>query len=222
MPTKRKRGRTVFGLGVAKVGNVRHDRLLVDARVGELLGREQARDAQPLVSKRHAAIEITRLVRRIKRSMIRAEARRDRIHERAERLAVVPICEAPSSEHVSSGAGTPVAAHRRTFGKALDVVLGDLALYPLEQVILDRCLVAGLATRGDLVPNDERPDETENQLEVAVVDIRVANVDELDALAAHKIERDLRVLVLLVRHARVLVVAADLLGRQHLEQIDEV
>lgn len=52
-----------------------------------------------------------------------------------------------------------------TCGKVLDVVFGDLGSDPPQEIVLGR---AAVLTLGDVISQDQGPDQTEDKLEVAV------------------------------------------------------
>lgn len=73
----------------------------------------------------------------------------------------------------------------------------------------------------DLVAQNERPDETQDELGAAVGDIVIADVDSLDALSLDEVHCNLSVLKLLGRNSWVLVVSAKRLATDDLQQVDQ-
>ena len=93
------------------------------------------------------------------------------------------------------------------------VALAEL-LGPVEQLGL-------IATKlVDLVPQDERPRQPEDELLVAPLDVLRPDVHELDRLGLELREEGVVVLELREARRRLLVVAAARRVREHLEQLD--
>lgn len=109
----------------------------------------------------------------------------------------------------------------------MDRQIRDALLDPIEQSLLGCLLVVGRAAvgvphgHGDRVVQDQQPDETQDQLQLAVDDICGVNVDDFDALALEELHGDRDVLQLLGAEGRADVVFAHLLLRQDLDEGDK-
>jgi hypothetical protein len=66
--------------------------------------------------------------------------------------------------------------------EAGDVVLGNLGANPVEELLLGRGLAIAVAVLANLVVQNERPDEAENDARVGRVNVLGADVDQFDFL----------------------------------------
>jgi hypothetical protein len=146
-------------IDVAEVGDVGHHRLLVDARVREVGAVDHGRHAPGVVREIDAVLVVLGAVGRIETLVAGREAGAERVDERVERAAIVPVLL-----------------------EAGDVVLGNLGANPVEQLLLGRSLAVAVAILTNLIVKNQRPDEAENDARVGRVNVLGADVDQFDFL----------------------------------------
>lgn len=164
----------------------------------------------------------------------------NRTDEGADRPPIVPICTDSESsswtnKHQSSSLFLCLEQRTQTFRKVLDIVLGNFRAHPLQEGILGR-VVLHLADL-NVVSQDKRPDQAEDQFRLTIHDILGAcvqalkiyiwrrgkktkgerkererekhtDIDQFDALILEEFERHTDVFELLLDDARVAVVPA--------------
>ena len=105
--------------------------------------------------------------------------------------------------------------HRILVGR----VGSNLAANPLEKLIL---VIGIVIAERDLVLENQRPDEAQNAVGVAFVDVFGSDVDEHNAFALDKVEHNGQILNLGHTDTRLGIVLAHSLGMgQNLQQIDQ-
>lgn len=147
------------GIDVAKVGDVGHDGLLVDARIGEVGAVDDLGHAPGVGGEVDAVLIVLGGVGRIEALVAGRETGAERVDECVERATVVPVLL-----------------------EAGDVVLGNLGANPVEELLLGRGLAIAVAVLANLVVQNERPDEAENDARVGRVNVLGADVDQFDFL----------------------------------------
>jgi hypothetical protein len=122
-------------------------------------------------------------------------------------------------EALEGGAVLPVG------GEVVDVLALRIerAVAPVEEVLLDSVLaVVLLLDLLDLEAQNQRPDQTENQLLLLLEHVLGRDVHELDLLVAQKLERKVQILHFLHFHLHALLrLGLDVLARQDLEQVEQ-
>eukprot|EP00053_Salpingoeca_punica_P008359 m.75219 g.75219 ORF g.75219 m.75219 type:complete len:466 (-) comp14566_c0_seq1:40-1437(-) len=198
-------------LGVLEVRDVHHHTLVIDVRVGEVLAIEKTRDVEKVARLADTFGVVCDAVLGLHLLRVGHQLRlaTDGVAEGAEDAAAVPV-----RGEVGHGLG-PGRQHRvdpleeEVLGVDLGRALG---------LVRSRCLEVD----EHLVVVDDRPEETENELGVAVVNVARTNVDERQAVLLGKLDGIGEVLQAVRLHAGVLVVLAHRLARADLEQLDEV
>ena len=159
-----------------------HKRLLIKLRVGQLLRLIQNRDAHHLIRLSHGeckVVDTLLLGRNAERGMLSAQRR---VAVGTDDLRILRQCV---NESLQSLAVIPLLA-----GEALDGVVGDLFLDPIQELL--GLFVQRAPTK--MIVRHDGEQQGGNQLRVPLDHIHVADVNQPDAFPLDEVKRLLRVL----------------------------
>merc|ERR1712137_1464343 len=194
---------SLLGHGISVGREISDHGLLVHTGIVHLVGGEHSLDTKVILTQTDTLGAVALSVIGIEVTVTRAASVLDSVVQSAQSTSVVPVLL-----------------------KVLDVILGNLAAHPLQEGVLGLGKVQVLAIHAltDLVVINDRPNQTQSQLNASLFNVTGANVHQLDALVTEELQGNLQALSLLDGDSGMLVVAtADGFGvGDNFQQMNEV